>query len=108
MYIPSESLSEGRNPFTNNSTIVTNEATITINAGILTLSGMIFLSADIIKFDITRTAVVERPIPSPLNAEVVTASVGHIPSIKTRVGFSFTSPLYRRSVHLFTLKILLP
>ena len=40
-----------------------------------------------------RTAVVESPIPIPLIADVVTASVGHIPSVKTRVGFSLIIPL---------------
>ena len=47
------------------------------------------------------TAVVERPIPSPLMADVVVARVGHIPNIRMKVGFSLIIPLYRRSVHLF-------
>ena len=74
-------------PCIKNCTIVTNEATITINAGILTPSGIIFLSNEIIRFDITSTTVEESPIPIPLIADVVTASVGHIPSVKTNVGF---------------------
>ncbi len=44
-------------------------------------------------FDMIRTAVVVSPIPTPLIAEVVTARVGHIPSIKTNVGFSLITPL---------------
>lgn len=40
-------------------------------------------------------------LPSPLIADVVTARVGHIPSISTKVGFSFTSPLISRSHILF-------
>ena len=64
-----------------------------MNAGILTESGIIFLSMEISILDMIRTAVVESPIPIPLVAEVVTASVGHIPSMRTNVGFSFTSPL---------------
>ena len=46
------------------------------------------------------TAVVS-PIPSPFIAEVVTASVGHIPSISTKVGFPLIIPLYRRSTGEF-------
>ena len=34
-------------------------------------------------------------------AEVVTANVGHIPNIKTKVGFSFNKPLIRRSPKTF-------
>ena len=79
--------------------IVTNEAMITINDGILTLSGITFLSAEIMKLLSTRIHVVVSPIPAPLMADDVTASVGHIPSICTKVGFSFTIPLYKRSVH---------
>ena len=45
------------------------------------------------KFDITRTTVEESPIPIPLIADVVTASVGHIPSVRTNVGFSLIKPL---------------
>ena len=37
--------------------------------------------------------IVARPMPMPFFAEVVTASVGHIPSIMTKVGFSFMIPL---------------
>ena len=79
--------------------IVTNDAMITINDGILTLSGITFLSADIMKLLSTRIHVVVSPIPAPLIADEVTASVGHIPSIWTNVGFSLTIPLYKRSVH---------
>ncbi len=39
------------------------------------------------------TTIVVNPIPNPFIAEVVTASVGHIPNISTKVGFSFTIPL---------------
>jgi hypothetical protein len=41
-----------------------------------------------------RTAIVARPIDIPFMAEVVVASVGHIPSIKTNVGFSLTIPFF--------------
>ena len=51
------------------------------------------LGREMMKFDIIRTAQVDNPIPRPFIAEVVTASVGHIPSIKTKVGFSFITPL---------------
>ena len=62
-----------------------------INAGIRTLFGIMCLNKEIIALLSTSTAVVVNPIPSPLMAEVVTASVGHIPSVSTKVGFSFTS-----------------
>ena len=41
-----------------------------------------------IKLDVTRTAVVDNPMPIAFDSEVVTARVRHIPSIKTKVGFS--------------------
>ena len=99
IYSPRLLLSDGRYACSRNCIIVTNEAMITINDGILTLSGMTFLSAEIMKLLSTRIHVVVSPIPAPLMADDVTASVGHIPSICTKVGFSFTIPLYKRSVH---------
>jgi hypothetical protein len=44
------------------------------------------------------TAIVARPIDIPFMAEVVVASVGHIPSIKTSVGFSLTIPFFIISI----------
>ena len=99
IYSPRLLLSDGRYACSRNCMIVTNEAMITINDGILTLSGITFLSAEIMKLLSTRIHVVVSPIPAPLMADDVTASVGHIPSICTKVGFSFTIPLYKRSVH---------
>ena len=81
-----------------NCTIVTKDATTTIKAGTRTPSGMIFRSMEIIRFDSARITVVVSPIPIPLMALVVTASVGHMPSISTKVGFSFTIPFQRRSI----------
>ncbi len=40
----------------------------------------------------TKTSVVDKPMPKPLMAEVVTASVGHIPKRSTKVGFSLIIP----------------
>ena len=48
---------------------------------------MILRSMEISILDSTSTTVVESPIPIPLIAEVVTASVGHIPSIRQRLDF---------------------
>ena len=42
--------------------------------------------------DNANTNVVAKPIPKQLKAEVVTPNVGHIPNIKTNVGFSFNNP----------------
>ena len=93
IYIPSESYRLGRKPCIRNCTIVTNDATTTMNAGILTPSGIALRSNEIIRFDNASTTVEESPIPIPLIADVVTASVGHIPSVSTRVGFSLIIPL---------------
>ena len=87
--------------FNKSSTTVTNEAMITINAGIRTLSGIIFRSMEINILLSARTTIVVSPIPRPLMADVVTARVGHIPSINTKVGFSKTIPFTRRSDTLF-------
>jgi hypothetical protein len=38
------------------------------------------------------TNVVAKPIDIPLIAEVVVASVGHIPNTKAKVGFSLNMP----------------
>ena len=66
---------------------------MTIYAGSRTWSGMILRTREITRLDMMRTAMVETPIPSAFIAEVVTANVGHIPSMSTRVGFSRTTPL---------------
>ncbi len=72
--------------------MVTNDAMTTMNAGMRTLSGMKFLISEITRFDIINTAIVATPIPQPFMAEVVVPSVGHMPSISTKVGFSRTIP----------------
>ena len=41
------------------------------------------------------TAVAAIPIPIPLNAELVVASVGQVPKRSTRLGFSLMIPLVR-------------
>jgi hypothetical protein len=73
--------------------IVTNDAITTINAGIRTLLGIRFLMSDIAMFERISTAIVATPIPIPLMAVEVTPSVGHIPKISTKVGFSLRIPL---------------
>ena len=65
--------------------MVTNDAIIIINIGILKLGGMIFLREETSKLEKTKTKVAARPIPRPLYAEVVTASVGHSPIARTRI-----------------------
>ena len=99
--MPRASYKNGRYACSTISTTVTKEAIITINAGILTLSGMIFRSREIIALLSASTTIVVSPMPSPFMAEVVTASVGHMPSISTSVGFSLKIPLYSRSPALF-------
>ena len=87
--------------FKRSSTTVTKDAITTINAGILTLSGITFLRSEINILLMARTTMVVSPIPRPLTADVVTASVGHIPSISTKVGFSLRIPFFKRSKILF-------
>jgi hypothetical protein len=87
--------SAGKYAFSRNCTIVTKPAIIVTKAGILTLSGITFLVAAITAFDPTSTAVVANPIPTPLIAAVVTASVGQVPSTSLKVGFSFTKPFVK-------------
>ena len=73
--------------------MVTNAAITTMYEGIRTWSGMRFFSAEITVLVHTKTAAVASPILIPLIADVVVASVGHIPNISTKVGFSLINPL---------------
>ena len=74
--------------------MVTNAAITTMKTGMRTMSGVTFLMQLITKLVQMSTAMVASPIDIPLIAEVVVASVGHIPNIKTKVGFSFTIPFF--------------
>jgi hypothetical protein len=49
--------------------------------------------SEIAIFERMSTAIVATPIPIPLMAVDVTPSVGHIPKISTKVGFSLRIPL---------------
>ena len=75
--------------------MVTKEAIIMMNIGILKLAGIIFLKEEINKLDRTKTKVAAIPMPMPLYAEVVTASVGHRPIAKTRIKLFLTMPSIR-------------
>jgi hypothetical protein len=66
-----------------------------MNIGILKLAGIIFLKEEINKLDRTKTKVAAIPMPMPLYAEVVTASVGHRPIAKTRIKLFLTMPSIR-------------
>ena len=66
-----------------------------MNAGILTPSGIASRSNEIIRFDNASTTVEESPIPIPLIADVVTASVGHIPSVSTRGRILFNNTIIK-------------
>lgn len=57
------------------------------------MSGVIFFMQDMMMFEKMRTTIVASPIIMPFMALVVVARVGHIPSISTKVGFSFMMPL---------------
>jgi hypothetical protein len=54
-------------------------------------------------FEHRSTNVVARPIDMPLRAELVVASVGHIPSTNTMVGFSLSKPLVNVENALFAI-----
>ena len=58
-----------------------------------TISGVMFLMHEMMMLEKMSTTIVASPIIRPLVALVVVARVGHIPSIRTNVGFSFTMPL---------------
>jgi hypothetical protein len=83
--------------------MVTKVAMTTMNAGIRTLSGMRFLRREITTLEHKSTNVVAKPIDIPLIAEVVVASVGHMPSTKTMVGFSLRKPLVNVDNALFAI-----
>jgi len=68
---------------------------MTIKEGIRILSGMILVTSEITRLDITSTNAVASPIPMPLMAEVVTPKVGHIPNKSAKVGFSLNMPLVK-------------
>ena len=89
LYLKSRS---GANALTSICTTVTKPAMIVMYAGIRTLSGMNFRSAEITALEQISTAVAATPMPMALNAEVVTARVGQVPSTRQRTGFSFTIP----------------
>ena len=74
---------------------VTKAAMMTIKEGIRILSGMILVTSEITRLDITSTNAVASPIPMPLIAEVVTPKVGHIPNKSAKVGFSLNMPLVK-------------
>ena len=50
----------------------------------------------------------ESPIPSPLIADDVTAKVGHIPSIRTKVGFSTTVVLVLSNLLISAFRKVIP
>ena len=79
-----------------------------MKAGMRTLLGISPRSREMRRLLNARTTSVVSPIPRPFMAEVVTASVGHMPSISTKVGFSFTIPLYNLSPALFMAPSSLP
>ena len=60
-----------------------------------TLSGMMFLSSEMTMLEQMSTTVAAMPMPMPLTAIVVTASVGQVPRMRTRVGFSLRMPFVR-------------
>ena len=64
----------------------------TMYTGMCTLSGTTGAIREMTTFDRTRTNRVARPMERPLMAEVVVASVGHMPSSRTKVGLFLTRP----------------
>ena len=64
-----------------------------MKTGIRTMSGVRFFINEMTRFEQISTNIVASPIDNPFMALVVVASVGHMPSMSTKVGFSFTMPL---------------
>lgn len=93
MYIPNAAFIEGRYAARSICNMVTNVAMTTMKTGILTLSGVRFFISDMTKLEHISTNIVANPIEIPLMADVVVAKVGHMPSRRTNVGFSFNMPL---------------
>ena len=56
------------------------------------MSGVSFLISEMTMLEQISTTIVASPIIRPFKALVVVASVGHMPSIRTKVGFSLTMP----------------
>ena len=94
-YMPRALYSAGTNLFNNISTKVTKVAMISTKQGIRTLSGMTLRSKDTSAFEHTRTKVAASPIPKPLNALVVTASVGQVPRTSLNTGFDVIMPFVK-------------
>ena len=83
------------------SIIVTKDAMMMMYAGMRTLSGMMLRSRLMNRFEKISTAVTARPMPMPFMPDVVMASVGHMPSISTNVGFSQIRPFSRTLMKVF-------
>jgi hypothetical protein len=95
---PSLSYKSGRKALTTISTIVEKVAIMRIYAGILTFLGITFLRRDTIALAQTKTNKTDNPIPIPLEAEVVIARVGQVPSTSLKVALLFIIPLVRGDV----------
>lgn len=74
------------------STRVTKVAMMRTYAGMRTLSGMTLRRRETNALEHTNTTVAASPIPSPLNALVEMASVGHIPSTSLNTGLEAKMP----------------
>jgi hypothetical protein len=83
----------GKKAFSNIPTMVTKVAMTTTKAGIRILSGITFFNMAMATLEPINTIVVDKPIPTPLMADVVTAKVGHMPNTKRKIGFSGMMPL---------------
>ncbi len=93
MKSPSAASMSGRKALMTSCRMVTKAAMTTMKTGMRTLSGVTDFRHEMTKFVQMSTAIVARPIDMPFIADVVVASVGHIPSIRTNVGLSLTMPL---------------
>jgi hypothetical protein len=67
----------------------------TTKQGMRILSGTKPLIKDIATLEQARTAVVDKPMPIPFVALVVTASTGHMPTTWMKVGFSSSKPFLK-------------
>ena len=72
-----------------------------MNAGIRISSGIALRRREITRLEKIRTKVTARPMPIPLLAAVVIASVGHMPSTIRNVGFSSMMPFMKIFPYFF-------
>ena len=79
---------------------VTKPEMITMYAAMRTCLGMNLRRREMSRFESTNTAAAESPMPTPFFMDVVVASVGHVPSNCTKIGFWSNNPSKNRALRV--------